>query len=119
MVNRCVNPDCRTEFKVLSSGDLYAYERRWADTEFFWLCSACSPRYDLYLDPAGRVSMRPRSAIDHRPPADPDRNLRLITRSTRSMPRLQTVPSSERAPSYEEGVVRFWSDLYILDPLHR
>lgn len=41
MASRCVNPACRTEFKFSNTGDLYALERRSADTGFFWLCFAC------------------------------------------------------------------------------
>jgi hypothetical protein len=37
MIERCVNPTCRTEFNLLNAGDHYAYDRRSADTEFFWL----------------------------------------------------------------------------------
>lgn len=44
MVSCCVNPACRTEFRSLNTGVLYAAERGSADTEFFWLCSACVPR---------------------------------------------------------------------------
>ena len=61
MVSCCVNPACRTEFKLLNTGDLYALERRSADTEFFWLCSACVPVVALGLDAMGGVSVRPRS----------------------------------------------------------
>jgi len=43
MVSCCVNPACRTEFRSLNTGVLYAVERRSVDTEFFWLCSACVP----------------------------------------------------------------------------
>jgi hypothetical protein len=85
------------EFKVFSPGELYMYERRSAEAEFFWLCSACAARYDLYLDRSGRVSLRARSAVHHGVPPHPDGNLRVITRSTRSVPRLRTIPSSERA----------------------
>jgi len=34
MINDCFNPACRAEFRSLSGGDLYALERRSADTEF-------------------------------------------------------------------------------------
>jgi hypothetical protein len=100
LVNRCTNPHCCIEFKVLSSGDLYAYERRSAETEFYWLCSACASRYDLYPDRSGRVSVKPRGAVHHDLSPRPDGNLRLVTRSTRSLPRLQTMPSSEPAAPF-------------------
>jgi hypothetical protein len=102
MVNHCINPDCRAEFDVLSSGDLYAYERRSVDTEFFWLCSECAARYDLHLDPACSVALRARGA-DHGAPPRPGCKLRLVTRSRRSMPRLQTVPSGNRAHRFAEN----------------
>jgi hypothetical protein len=106
MVNHCISPNCRVEFDVLSSGDLYAYERRSLDTEFFWLCSACAARNDLYLDAAGRISLRARGAFHHGSPPHPGSKLRLVTRSKRSMPRLQTVPSGDRAHRFAEGANR-------------
>jgi hypothetical protein len=106
MVNHCINPDCRVEFDVLSSGDLYAYERRSVDTEFFWLCSECAARNDLYLDAAGCISLRARGAAHHGSPPHPGSKLRLVTRSKRSMPRLQTVPSGDPAHWLVEDVNR-------------
>ncbi len=61
MVSCCANPPCRIELKLLNGGDLYALERRSADTEFFWLCSACVPIVALRLDAMAGVSARPRS----------------------------------------------------------
>ena len=61
MVSCRVNPACRTEFKPLNTGYLYALERRSADTEFFWLCSACALVVALSLDVTGGVSVRARS----------------------------------------------------------
>jgi hypothetical protein len=104
MVNHCTNPDCRVEFDVLSSGDLYAYERRSVDTEFFWLCSECAARHDLYLGAAGCISLRARGAVHHGSPPQPGSKLRLVTRSKRSSPRLQTVPSGDQAHRFVEGV---------------
>src|ERR1039457_956402 len=60
IVKCCVNRDCRAEFNHLDGGDLYAFERQCADTEFFWLCSACASQFDLYLDPTVCVSLRPK-----------------------------------------------------------
>ncbi len=57
MVSCCANPPCRIEFKLLNGGDLYALERRSANTEFFWLCSACVPMVALRLDAMGGVSL--------------------------------------------------------------
>jgi hypothetical protein len=101
MVNRCVNPACREEFKLLNAGDLYAHEKRYANTEFFWLCSSCTSRFDLRLDPLGRVTLRPRG--DRVLPPHPDGNLRLISRAVRPA-RPNAVPSGERASRYVFGV---------------
>jgi hypothetical protein len=97
MVNRCVNPACREEFKLLNAGDLYAHERRSSSTEFFWLCATCAGSFDLYLDPAGCVSVRPRNAANRAQLPNPDGNLRLVSRSKKPAPRPQTIPSGERA----------------------
>ena len=106
------------EFKVLSSGDLYAYERRTAETEFFWLCDVCASRYDLHLDRWGRVTARARSAVRRALPIDADGKLRLVTRSTRSMPRLETVPAGERATSFGLSGYPFFPDLYFRATIH-
>jgi hypothetical protein len=58
MVNNCVNPICRTAFRLLESGDLYALERQTANTEFFWLCPECASRFELHLNAWGGVVMR-------------------------------------------------------------
>jgi hypothetical protein len=63
VINHCVNPDCRAEFKVFSTGNLYALEKRSADTVFFWLCSTCAPKIVVGLAPTGSVTVKPRS--DH------------------------------------------------------
>ena len=97
MVNRCVNPACREEFKLLNAGDLYAHEKRYANTEFFWLCSACASRFDLRLDQVGRVTLRPRG--DRGLPPHPDGTLRLISRAVRPPARAHAIPSGERASS--------------------
>lgn len=68
MVSCCVNPACRTEFRSLNAGVLYAVERGSVDTEFFWLCSACVPRVPLCLDPTGCISVRPRCDAVRQPP---------------------------------------------------
>jgi hypothetical protein len=98
MLKRCVNSSCCEEFKLLNGGDLYALERRSANTEFFWLCSACAREYELYLDPIGTVSVRDGSLIHRVPPPHPDANLRLISRLMR--PRPNTMPSGERASTF-------------------
>ena len=78
MVSCCVNPACRTEFRSLNTGVLYAVERRSADTEFFWLCSACVPVVALSLDPMRCVSVRPQSDAVRPQPPHPDGYLRLV-----------------------------------------
>ncbi len=107
MVNRCVNPACRQEFKLLNAGDLYAHESRSSSTEFFWLCATCAASFNLYLDPAGRVSVRPWSAANRAQPPHPEGDLRLVSRSKKPAPRPQTMPSGERTFSFG-----FDSDLY-------
>jgi hypothetical protein len=97
MVNHCVNPACREEFKVLNAGDLYAHETRSADTEFFWLCSTCVSVHDLRLDPMGRVWLRPRG--DQVQPPHPDGYLRLVSRVIKPNGRLHAMPSGERSAS--------------------
>jgi hypothetical protein len=79
MVSYCVNPSCRAESKVFDMGDLYALERRSADTEFFWLCSDCVPVVALCLDPLGSVLVRPQSDTVRPQPPHPDGYLRLVT----------------------------------------
>jgi hypothetical protein len=106
MVSQCTNPDCREEFDVLSPGDLYAYERRSADTEFFWLCSACAMCHDLFVDAAGRISLRMRGAVHLGSPPHGGGKLRLVTRSRRSTPREQTLPSGDRAHRFSEDTKR-------------
>jgi hypothetical protein len=89
MVSYCVNPACRAESKVFDVGDLYALERRSADTEFFWLCSDCVPVVALCLDPLGFVLVRPQSDTVRRQPPHPDGYLRLVTHRKLGMPWLR------------------------------
>jgi hypothetical protein len=78
MVSRCVNPACHAEFRSLNTGDIYAVERRSADTEFFWLCSACVPLVALSLDSTGSVSVEPRGDAERLHEPHPDSRLRLV-----------------------------------------
>jgi hypothetical protein len=87
MVSYCVNPACRTELRFLNTGDLYALERRSADTEFFWLCSACVPAVALSLDSKGCVSVRPQSDAVRPQPPHPDGYLRLVAQRKLRTPR--------------------------------
>jgi hypothetical protein len=97
MVNCCINPACRCEFKLFSSGNLYAHERPVADTEFFWLCSECVSKVDLHLDTAGHVSTRSRGNDRRRPP-HPDGDLRLVSRPILRVPWQHMTPAGEREP---------------------
>jgi len=79
MVSRCVNPQCHAEFRFLNEGNLFALERRSADTEFFWLCPSCIPHLCVSLDAMGHVTVR---ALTDRPIhtlPSPDLYLRPVT----------------------------------------
>jgi hypothetical protein len=95
MVDCCANPTCRAEFKMLHSGDLYALERRAADTEFFWLCSECAPQLDLVLNVEGHLSFRPQCDARHARPVDPNITLRLISRAASHNTWRDAAPSDE------------------------
>jgi hypothetical protein len=86
MVSRCVNPACCAELKVFNTGNLYALERRSANTEFFWLCPDCVPVVDLYLDCEERVSVRPRTNKERREPPHREHRLRLVSRVVGGIP---------------------------------
>jgi hypothetical protein len=89
MINCCVNPDCGIELKDFNSGNLYALERRSADTEFFWLCLACASMVTVHLDPQGSVTVKPRSEKEHCQPPHPDNDLCLIPRFVERSPRVE------------------------------
>jgi hypothetical protein len=100
MLSRCVNPACRHEFNLFCSGDLYALERRAADTEFFWLCSVCSPRIEVYLDPTSRVSVRLRGRGEAPQPPHPEVSLRQLgRRASRRIPWRENTPTGEPRPA--------------------
>jgi len=104
MVDCCINPACRADFKLLSGGDLYALERRSADTEFFWLCSECASVFDLSLDALGRVGVRQRGDRgEYLRSPHPEGNLRLVTRAVRSLPWRDDTPASERPMMEDSG----------------
>jgi len=117
MVKQCVNATCHEEFKLLNGGDLYALERRSANTEFFWLCPTCAGEFELYLDPMGHVATQERSVIHRVPPPNPDANLRLISHLTR--PRTDTRPSGERASTFTAIDERFSSDFRMRGGMER
>jgi hypothetical protein len=103
MVDCCANPGCRADFKLLKSGDLYALERRSANTEFFWLCSECAPQYDLLLNVDGRLSFRPRGDQLWARPADPEGSLRLVSRAAHRFPWRSAIPTDERRAIYSSS----------------
>jgi len=95
MVDCCANPGCNEDFRLFNSGDLYALERRSANTEFFWLCSECAPQFDLLLSATGHLSFRPRSDGRQARSADPGSTLRLVSSATHRLPRRNTIPADE------------------------
>jgi len=96
MVNCCVNPACRTELRLLSSGDLYAVERPHAQPEYFWLCSPCASRNVAWLDSAGRISVRPRSQTQPANPPNLRVSLRLVAHAVRRVPWRRAIPAGSR-----------------------
>ena len=93
MVNRCINPACQTEFRLLNSGDLYAVERPDSEAEFFWICSDCASKFNLYLDPTGVVSLRARANGENNHPPLLKASLRLVAHARRHMPWHYAVPA--------------------------
>lgn len=78
MVKRCVNPECRNEFRQLNTGDLYSLERASADTRFVWLCSACAGKMAISVNGAGEVSVVQLCGATIRTPASHTARLRLF-----------------------------------------
>ena len=93
MINQCVNPACRSEFKLFNSGDLYAIERTHGYPEYFWVCSTCASKFNVSVDPMGLVSLRPRSERDQASQVHPHANLRLVAHAARRMPWRRAVPA--------------------------
>lgn len=94
MVSHCINPSCHTELKTLTAGSLYAFEKRSANTEFFWLCSTCVPLVDLFLDLTGTVTVGRRFISGLRMKPSADKQLRLV------------YSALERRPWQRAGVAR-------------
>ena len=85
MVNCCANPSCRTEFRFLNGGDLYALEREFENTQFFWVCPRCSRSLVLELGLDGCVSAEIRSRTNRAPhPPRPTSYLKLVYRQAPS-----------------------------------
>lgn len=104
MVNRCINPACPTEFRLLNSGDLYTVERPGSEAEFFWICSSCASRFNLFLDPTGVVSLRARANGEQNHPPLLKASLRLVAHARRHMPWHHAVPSgSAKFPASQAG----------------
>ncbi len=86
MVNSCVNPACRTQFRLLKSGDLSAVEGPATKTESFWICSNCASSFKPCIDADGKVS------IDFREDGAQERSpqlqvsYRLVIHARRHMP---------------------------------
>ncbi len=95
MVSGCLNPECRKEFRLLGGGDLYAYERTAAPTEFFWLCGECSRGQEAYVDADGKVRVRPRAAAGHAFRPHPAGQLRMVAGPSLRTP-WHSVPAGER-----------------------
>ena len=96
MVNRCVNPACRTDLRLLISGDLYAVERPNAAPEYFWLCSPCASRFDACLDSTGLISVRPKSQAQPAYPSHLRASLRLVAHAVRRVPWRRAIPAGTR-----------------------
>ena len=106
MISRCINPACDTEFKLYNSGTLYAHERRFTDTEFFWLCSQCAGHLVPYLDWDGRVTVMLRGDATSARPPHPDAGIRVVARPTARIPWRRAVPAGETAPALQCSIPR-------------
>ncbi len=101
MVKRCINPECRNEFRRLHTGDLFALEADSADTQFVWLCAECAPKFALKVDAAGLLSVGLRSGIARTHSQDFRTRLRLISVHGYDSPwhraRLSSIPFAPKA----------------------
>jgi hypothetical protein len=103
MINQCVNPACRIEFRLFNSGDLYAIDRPHGYPEYFWVCSTCASQFNVSVDPMGFVSLRPRSERDQEHSADPHVILRLVAHAARHMPWRRSVPAGLHPAVQDSG----------------
>jgi hypothetical protein len=60
MIKRCINSECRNEFRHLHAGNLYALDRGVSDTQFVWMCADCAPKLAIAIDAAGTISLQGR-----------------------------------------------------------
>jgi hypothetical protein len=93
MVNSCVNPACRTQFRLLHSGDLYVIERPATATGLFWICSDCASSFRPYLNADGKVSFEPREDGAQERSPQLQATLRLVAHARRHMPWRHDVPA--------------------------
>ena len=93
MVNCCINPVCRTEFRLLSSGDLYAIEIPSAETEFLWMCAGCASRFNLSLDSAGNLALIPKGRSALGSPPQLQARLHLVAHTRRHIPWRNEIPA--------------------------
>ena len=98
MVKHCINPECRAEFKLYSTGFLYAHERPSHDTEFFWICTPCSTRFMPALDDGGTVAIRPRTSGMQFLPPRRNADLRVVSAPAQRLPWRRNAPAGERIP---------------------
>jgi hypothetical protein len=62
MIGHCFNPKCKRELRYLRQGSVYQWERGIAQdfqSEFFWLCPACSRIFKVVSGHDGRPSLAP------------------------------------------------------------
>lgn len=104
MISRCVNRTCHTEFKLFNSGYLYAYERPYVDTEFFWLCSTCASQLAPCLDADGNVIVMPRTAARTAHPPRFGGNIRLVGAPKPRIPWRRCIPADEAEAGYGFGL---------------
>jgi hypothetical protein len=67
MIGHCFNPQCNEELRYLRQGSVYQWERGVAKnfhSEFFWLCSTCSPLFKVISDHEGDPSLAPAALRD-------------------------------------------------------
>jgi hypothetical protein len=103
MINQCVNPACRTEFRLFNSGDLYAVDRPHGYPEYFWVCSSCASKFNVSVDPMGLVSLRPRPEGHPASKVLAHSNLRLVAHATRRLPWRRAIPAGTHPDAASGG----------------
>ena len=107
MVKRCINPECRNEFRHLGSGELYALENGCVDTRFVWLCGQCATRYAVNMDAAGAIAVGERAGVARTTSQDFRTRLRLICAGRSHSPwhRSELVPWATAAPDEPTSIL--------------